>query len=79
MADFWENCQKHSDVCITAILVGVIVTLLILWIYTKYNGGSFLSMEHFDSSLQQTLLNNMKAARGLGLSSEHMAKAKNYR
>jgi hypothetical protein len=78
MADFWTNCQANSEVCMTAILVGVVVTLLILFLYTKYSGGTFLGMEHMNEHVQNQIQQNMMMARGLGLSSEQM-KAKNYR
>jgi hypothetical protein len=75
--DFIENCQKNSDLCITAILVGVVVTLLILWLYLKYGSERFTDPRDLDQATQ-ALLGYWMTNNGVG--QEHMkAKAKNYK
>jgi hypothetical protein len=34
--DFFTNCKKHSDLCGIGLVIGVIITLILLWIYTMY-------------------------------------------
>jgi hypothetical protein len=46
--EFVEDCKKHSDICSVGFLIGVIITLIIVWIY-------LFRKDHFiDPSLDAT-------------------------
>jgi hypothetical protein len=42
--DFWTNCTQNASVCNFGILLGVIITLILMWIYFSF----FKKSEYLD-------------------------------
>lgn len=41
--DFWTECKQHPNVCTFGFVLGVLITLLLMWVYNYYYGECFMN------------------------------------
>jgi hypothetical protein len=66
--DFWKKCSDNSDVCTFGFVMGVLVSLLIVYLYMHYysstsTGEFFVNPNAMDPDTK-TLLNYQMMRRG---------------
>jgi hypothetical protein len=51
--DFWAKCRDSQEICLIGLVLGVIITLLLVWVYMTFMkpaGEGFIGPNDLDSS-----------------------------